>query len=65
MQTALAELRMSSQARPGLILLFICLLAKEVKLSVILGGFVVCLFGVFLAFENICSADKMLLHGYL
>lgn len=56
---------MSSQARPGLILLFICLLAKEVKLSVILGGFVVCLFGVFLAFENICSADKMLLHGYL
>lgn len=29
------------------------------------GGVVVCLLGVFLAFENICSADKMLLHGYL
>lgn len=39
MQTALAELRVSSQTRPGLILLFVCLLAKEVKLSVILGFF--------------------------
>ena len=65
MQTALAELSMSSQTRPGLILLFICLLAKEVKLRVILGGFVVCLLGIFLAFGNICSADKMLFHGYL
>lgn len=70
MQTAWAEFRVSSQIRPDLTLLFLCLLAKELKLSVILGSFVVgCLVGLgsgfFLPFENTCHTDKMLLHGYL
>lgn len=58
---------MSSQARPGMIQLFISA-RKGGKPWCHLGGgggVVVCLLGVFLAFENICSADKMLLHGYL